>query len=373
MAITPGVNVMQTLRIRALHTAFLAVREVRARMISSAVILLAVTGACSNAAPAAQQATGSNESLASDATESKLVVGYLPSWRGALSEWTQTLDFSALTHVNLAFATLETQNDELAIHYRQDGGAGDEPGLAAFVAKAHANGVKVCLAVGGGGERSITSGNAILRAPKELAEKVALYVQDHELDCIDADQEELYPTAELDAAYGEFIGELGRRLHGMRKQLSAAVASWNAEKVLPVIGEFDFLNVMAYDFNRPGDSLTPVQASSLADAQIELDWWVSRGAQEEKVVLGVPFYGFKWSGSAGEAITYSQIVDQFGSAPTHDQIEVGQSTITLNSSATIRSKAEFAKAKYAGLMIWEMGQDASNENALLRVVKDVMR
>ncbi|HEX2671260.1 MAG TPA: hypothetical protein VHM25_10340, partial [Polyangiaceae bacterium] len=95
------------------------------------------------------------------------MVGYLPNYRGPLSDWTNTLDFSALTHVNLAFASVDNEADGIAIHYRQkDTPSGDDPGLADFVKKAHGSGsdggsgsgsgsgtgtgTKVCLSVAGG-------------------------------------------------------------------------------------------------------------------------------------------------------------------------------------------------------------------------------
>jgi GH18 family chitinase len=365
---------MQARLIRAERASHLRSFGARAGALSSVAILLALATACSNAGSPANPHRDASESVASAAAESKRVVGYLPNYRGALSEWTRTLDFSALTHINLAFAALDTEADGLAIHYREAGApAGDEPGLAAFVAKAHANGTKVCLAVGGGGQLSDALGAAILKEPAELAEKLASYARNHDLDCIDIDQEEDAPTAELDAAFAHFIHDLAPRLHALEKQLSAAVARWNPQKILPVMDEFDFLNAMLYDFNVPWRSTAPVQGSSIADSQADLDWWVSNGADETKLVWGVPFYGYKWTGGLGEAIPYRKIVEELGSVPAQDQLEVGTSTITLNSNATIRRKAELAKVNYGGIMIWELWQGTTNEPSPLSVIKHAMR
>jgi len=379
---------MQRRSIFGRHATLGACFGARSGALSSATILLALSTACSNAAPAMNHSPGSVESVASNTDDSntdgsttdksKYVVGYLPNWRGALSGWTRTLDFSALTHVTLAFATVETGTDGLEVHYRQDGAtSGDEPGLAAFVEKAHAATVKVCLAVAGGSPRSEAFAEEILKAPKELADKVASYAETHDLDCIDVDQEEQFPTLALDAKYGEFIRELRLQLNKNKKhmQLSAAVATWNPNKVLPVIDQFDFLNVMAYDFYNPSSLKTPTQGSSIADAQQELEYWFSKGAPRSKLMWGVPFYGFKWSGAGGTGapVTYSGIIQEFGKVPTEDEVETQTSTITLNSSATIRSKAELAKESYGGVMIWELGQDATDEQSLLQVVKRAMQ
>lgn len=342
-------------------------------------MLLALTSACSSAGPPANQPRDTSESVDSNTAPTKRVVGYLPNYRGPLEDWTQTLDFSALTHVTLAFASVDTEACGVSIHYRQkEATSGDEPGLAEFVAKAHSSGTKVCLAVAGGGKASDDFGELILKGPTELATKVAEYARVHDLDCIDVDQEENYPSAELDAAYGTFIRKLSSELHGMQKQLSAALANWNPNKVLPVLGEFDFLSVMAYDYGPPDRSTTPIQGSSISDSQAGLSWWVSQGAEPAKLLWGVPFYGYQWKGDGsdkdiGVAIPYRGIVEQLGSAPAGDEVRIGTSTITLNSSATIRRKAELAKASYGGIMMWELWQDTPGAESQLQVVKDVMR
>jgi len=304
------------------------------------------------------------------------VVGYLPYYRGALSQWTQTLDFPALTYITLAFASVDTNGCGPEIHYREkEAKSGDDPGLPAFVAKAHESGTKVCLAVGGGGILSEDFGKAILGGPKELAGKIADYAQAHDLDCIDVDQEEDGSTAELDAAYAVFIRELSARLHPMKKELTAAVGQWNSNKILPVMGEFEFMSVMAYDYHQPWTLTEPVQGSTIAESQAELEWWVSKGADPAKLQWGVPFYGHKWNGggSLGEAIPYRAIIEQLGRVPVEDELQIGSSTIMLNSVATIRTKAELAKANYGGVMIWELWQDATDAQSLLRVITDVMQ
>lgn len=366
---------MQTRRIRAPRASSLASLGARLGSFSSLATLVALT-ACSGAEPAANHPRDRSESVDSDAS-AKRVVGYLPYYRGPLSEWSRTLDFSRLTHVTLAFASVDTEGCGVAIHYREKEATSrdDDPGLPAFVAKAHSSGTKVCLAVGGGGQLSSDFGKAILNGPTELAEKVASYAQAHDLDCIDVDQEESYPTTELDTAYGTFVRALSSRLHGMQKQLTAAVAQWNPNKVLPVIGEFDFLSVMAYDLNQPDKSSIPVQGSSIAESQAQMDWWVNQGADKAKLLWGVPFYGYKWDGDGvlGEAIPYRGIIEKLGSAPAQDELKIESSTFTLNSSATIRSKAELARDNYGGIMVWELWQDATDERSLLRVISEVMQ
>jgi len=370
---------MQSRRLRASHAPNLTFFSARVGSLSSCALLFALTAACSSAEPAANQPRDDSESVASEGVSAKRVVGYLPHYRDSLSYWTSTLDFSALTHVTLAFASLDTGASDVEIHYRQQGASsGDEPGLTEFVKRAHESSpkVKVCLAIGGA-SGSDALGAEIVKDPVGLANKVAKYAETNELDCIDVDQEEeeAKRTDELDAAYGNFIRALAPLLHGMDKELTAAVSRWKPDKILPVIGEFDFMSPMAYDYNLADSSPTPVQASPLEQSEAEMKWWVGKGADPTKLVWGVPFYGYQWTpnGKDGEAIAYRTIIDQRGSEPTEDEIELGTSTVTLNSSATIRSKARIAKANYGGVMIWELWQDTTDLNwSLLQAIKSEM-
>jgi len=358
-------------RIRVESASSPSVFCLRASALCSSALLLALAVACSNA-PGASRPSDSSEPIESNAATSKRVVGYLPNYRGALSDWAKKLDFSALTHVNLAFATIETSGGELAIHYRADGAtSGEEPGLETFLTAAHAKNVAVCLSIGGYLQRD-TLARAIIDTPEKLAEKLASYVETQHLDCVDIDQEEDAPYKELDDGFGRFVSALGPKLHTAQKQLSAAVVAWNSSKIVPVIDQFDFLNVMAYDFQRPWASSSPVQAASYEDARTELEAWLAKGAARTQLVLGVPLYGFRWSAGADVTrVTYQQIIDELGQVPTQDQVTTKTATITLNAEATIRAKAQLAKSDYGGLMLWELGQDAPCHQSLLQVVNDV--
>src|SRR6188768_407354 len=66
-------------------------------------------------------------------------VVYLPSYRGSLATWATKIDYSQVSYLNLCFAEVDAAGN---VSYA-------DPTLDAFVAAAHAKGVKVCMAIGG--------------------------------------------------------------------------------------------------------------------------------------------------------------------------------------------------------------------------------
>jgi chitinase len=286
-------------------------------------------------------------------------VVYLPDWRGALATWTPKLDFSRITYLNVCFAAVDAGGN---VSYK-------DAGLDAFVSAAQARGGKVCMAIGGasvindGGVYATVLQDATRDA---FVNKLGQYASDHQLDCIDVDLE----GNGVNQYYEAFVTALAAKLHAENKEMTAAVSSWFGNKISDkAIQAFDFINVMAYDLHNPGGSAQPVQSSSIEEATAEVDYWVNRGLAKNKAVYGVPFYGYRWNGGKGEALTYAEIFQQNAAAATQDQLELAGATVYLNSRTTIMAKAKLAKS-YGGIMAWELGQDAAGEASLLKAIAD---
>jgi chitinase len=290
---------------------------------------------------------------------SQRVVVYLPDYRGPLSAWTARIDPSRMTYLNLCFAAVDAAGN---VSY-------SDAGLDAFVASAHAAGVKVCMAIGGASV--IEDGGVYATILQDgtrssFVDKLTQYAVDHQLDCIDVDLE----GNGVNQYYEAFVVELAAKLHGSGKEMTSAVGSWFGSKITDkAIQAFDFINVMAYDLHNPGGSNEPVQSSSLEESKAEVDYWVNRGLAKEKAVFGVPFYGYTWKGGNGVALTYSEILAAAPDAATQDQVQVAGATTYLNSRTTIQAKAVLAK-QYGGIMIWELGQDAAGDASLLKAIID---
>jgi spore germination protein YaaH len=285
---------------------------------------------------------------------------YLPDYRGSLIGWQSKIDYSRVSYLNLCFASVTAQGD---VSYKED------PNLNAFVDAAHANGVKVCMAIGGASV--INDGGVYAEVLKDdkrngFIDKLTQYAVDHKLDCIDVDLE----GNGVNQYYEAFVTTLAEKLHAQNKEMTCAVSSWFGNKITDkAIQAFDFMNIMAYDLHNPGGSASPVQSSSLAESTAEVDYWVNRGLAKSKAVYGVPFYGYQWNGGNGVALTYAEMLAQDPNAAMQDQLTLGGKTTYLNSRVTIVQKAKVAKT-YGGIMVWELGQDATGDASLMKAIAD---
>lgn len=291
---------------------------------------------------------------------------YLPSYVGKLNSWAAQLQFTHVTHVNLSFAEVNAAG---GVTY-------PDPGLTAFVSAAHAEQVKVCVAIGGA--TTITNGGGVFATvltdaerPK-LVDNLVKFVVDNQLDCLDVDLE----GEGVNQYYEAFVTELAARLKPMGKELTAAVADWFGRQITDqALAQFDFINVMAYDLYYERNK--PMQWSSMEAATVEVDKWVGRGVARDKVVYGVPFYGMRWTldaeGKAGppETVGYGALLRLDSAVVTQDQLDRSSTVTYLNSRATIQAKAAVAKT-YGGIMAWELSQDAAGEASLLRAIHEAV-
>lgn len=317
--------------------------------------------------------------LAPDAGESgPRVVGYLPTYR--LSE-SPPLHLETLTHLVVAFAVPNQQEkaDFLDAPPRD---------IQQIVKQAHAAGVKVLVALGGGAGGGATSAR-LRNGVDSYVDSVVDLVTSYGFDGVDIDIE---GDAIEPQTYEPLVLALAQRLRAFpeRKLLSAAVAEYRRERYR-ALGAVDFLNVMSYD--QCGSwSERACEHSTLAQADIDLAYWSAftqgdetgtpRQIGAENVVLGVPFYGRCWGELCPDRtkkadgtyevttdLAYAQIAqycadgtfsDCSASADVlTDGDEVHGYYVSLNSPSTIRAKAARSQS-HGGIMIWELGQDASN-------------
>ena len=294
------------------------------------------------------------------------VVVYLPQYRGSLAAWAQKLDFSLVTHIDLAFATSAADG---TLSYA-------DPALDSFVAAAHAQDVKVSIVIGGSGTiNGLDAATAALIAPagrSGFIQKIADYLASHDLDGVDVDFEGQGVTSD----YEGFVTALATALRGQGKLTTAALARWFEGSVTTAaLLAFDFVNVMVYYQTDPDNSVTPVPADALADDQAALDFWVARGLSKDKAVFGVPFYGYLWK-NAGSALpsqlSYADILAQYGAANAeNDVITQGSDVLLLNGQKTIAAKAKLSE-QYGGVMVWELGQDSVGAGSLLRAINGAL-
>ena len=294
-----------------------------------------------------------------------VVIGYAPNYNGDLAAFSETIDYARLTHVNIAFENPANDDGDLSF----------DPQDATLVTKAHAAGVKVLVSIGGGG----ASGNTELMkryfwltSPTRRAgfvRKVADYVTAHDLDGLDVDLE----GPSINGDYGAFVRDLGVALSAKGKLLTAALSKGYGGDQVPTeaLKAFDYVSVMAYDATGPWAPNRPGPHSSLEFAKDAAQYWVKRGLPKSKLVLGVPFYGYGFTGGKSDEWPYRRIVSTY---PGAEGADVTGNTIYYNGAATIRAKGRYIVTQgFAGAMIWSLDSDATGDKALLAVLDSALR
>ena len=287
------------------------------------------------------------------------IIGYVPNWID-VPGFTKNFDFKQVTHLNFAF-----QNPDVSGNL-----VGSNTGLTALVEKAHANGVKVLVSIGGGsaadGTIKTNYQNLISTSEKRAAfiHKIVVYLNKYKLDGLDVDEE----GPAINSNYGAFIRQLADSLKPKGKLLTAAVG-WGAEKIQnPTLQYFDYITLMAYDYTGNWDLTRPGQHSPYWYAQKMIIDWMARGVKKENLCLGVPFYGYGFYKSVG-SFNYNTILARFPDAWQKDQVG---DTIYYNGMNTIWKKTKLAMAQVSGIMIWELSNDVKGERSLLKVISSTV-
>ena len=285
-------------------------------------------------------------------TGSFKVVGYLPSWSGAVSQ----VQFGDLTHIIYAFLIPTSSGGYEAV---------DNPvKLDSMVTYAHANGVKAMISVGGGGGgggfAGIVASSSNITA---FVNNMMSFVNQYNLDGIDIDWE--YPSTGTQANnFLTMMQQLGTALHNSGKQLSIAVIGLDGDYVVSgMFSVVDFLTIMAYDDNNFQHSTYELATQCMA-------YWLGRGVPASEAVLGVPFYGHdstQSESSDADEVEYNTIIAEGG----NPQLDVFGS-IGYNGLLTMRSKTSYAIANGGGIGIWELSGDATGSSSLLSAIHQVV-
>jgi GH18 family chitinase len=184
-------------------------------------------------------------------------------------------------------------------------------------------------------------------------------MKDNGFDGIDIDWE--FPKKDENNNYTQLLGELRQQLDnasiadGKNYQLTTALSASPYQlspsdyadsdydlnsTVLQATSQYvDFINVMTYDFHGPWENATNHQAalyknnsdSSYNSSKLNTDWtiqqYLNAGVEAKDIVLGVPLYGYTWTGVNGginndslfqsgtpgnDALLYKDLHDQVG-------------------------------------------------------------
>lgn len=266
------------------------------------------------------------------------------------------LRFDTITHVNYAFAIPKSDGSLRPL---------ENPELARkVIKKAHANGAKALLAIGGWSyngtplESTFKSATSTKAKRKKFVNSIINMMEEYGFDGIDMDWEHPRVDDSSKKQYEAVMVLLAKKLHAKNKLLTSAVlsgatadgqiyydAAAHTDKVLNAV---DWINVMAYD---GGDG---ARHSSYQFAVNCAKYWKNtRGMPAKKIVLGVPFYGRpSWS-------SYEQFLKTDKNAYKKNVVQINGMDAYYNGMPLIKKKTSYAIDNLGGVMIWEITQDTT--------------
>lgn len=287
------------------------------------------------------------------------IIGYY-SLQSAMKEESKNVPFRKLTHINLYFLNPDS-NGVFSKELNQ---------LIPFVKAAHGKNVKVMASIGGGGRHVYYT--KLLRDSnrQKLIDNLVTIVQQTGLDGIDVDIE----GNDIDENCDNFVIELAAALHQQSKLITAAVAVYfKNDYTDKALAQYDFINLMSYDHTGPWAPQKPGPHSTYDQAVEDLSYFrVMRKIPKEKIVLGVPFYGYGYGPTLttrGLTFNYDRIVADYPGAELSDEFDIGEGkTLYYNGMPTMKLKTNLAKHEASGIMIWQISGDAPAPKSLLDVI-----
>lgn len=292
--------------------------------------------------------------------ENKLrVLGYLPSSRN-WAEGLAAVDFTRITDLNLAFINPDAEGN-----FVQD------DAFRQITEKAHFHQVRVFLSLGGGsGPPHLAPLMAADRRGKLVADLVDMAVR-YNFDGIDVDIE----NDLINADYAPLVYSLALELKAKKKLMTAALASWNNHLLHDsTIQRYDFINIMSYDRTGPWNLNRPGQHSPFFMAENDFKYFnQTRGIPAEKLLIGLPFYGYGFGAGVPQSMPYKNIITTYPGSEHSDSVKVAQGgALFYNGMPTIKQKIQFAiDNKAGGVMIWQLLGDSKDEKSLLKVIHDL--
>lgn len=245
----------------------------------------------------------------------KFVV-YIDDYSGTWSSWASKLDFSKVTHVNLAFFEATTQNDWASVDGQSDAS------IKAIVDKAHAAGAKVLASLGGGGTDT-TVANQYKNPGNDdaLVDNLDAFLKKHNLDGADIDIEK-ESKAEVGDNYGTFVTKVVAKLRPQGKLVTAAVAQY----LQPAMNDstlhlFDFVNIMTY-------------SKKTSDYTSQLAFYVGKGMAKTQLTLG--------------------LISESGN---HTDVATTKAITTLSKS-------------WGGAMLWDVAEDSTGTASVYKAMQD---
>ncbi len=293
------------------------------------------------------------------------IVGYISAHGDA-----SNVDYANLSHAMFAFLNVKPDG---SIGAFDDYQANSFEKFLAATAKANTKrvisirGSAYALSAGWTGIEEVAKSAGAIH---NFADTIVKFCLHHQLDGVDMDWEGLSTPIERDR-YTQLIDTLEKHLHASHLLLTATLpfnsywGQWFADAALK---KADWLQIMVYDATGTWAQSPFGNHSSFQHLTEAESYWTSRGYDREKLVMGVPFYGYKFaskSGGIATSYTYKDIVALFPLMDNSMNQTPGNDLTLFNGPDLLKQKCRYLKEKdFGGVMIWEMTQDAFAHKSL---------
>lgn len=341
--------------------------------------------------------------------QEKKLIGYYGAWNAYSNNTPDKIKASNLTHLNYAFANI-SKDGKITLGYPNK----DLDNFSKLKELKLSNpNLKTLISVGGWSWSGEFSNVALTEESRTIfADSCIQFIKQYGFDGIDIDWE--YPVSggaptnsrrlEDKQNYTLLIKKLREKLdeQGLKDNkhyvLSAAVGVTNSylSKIEHAkISEYlDYVNLMTYDIHGSWDKFTDFNSPLFTSSDIfnQFKWsvdnsvnvWLNSGFTREKIIVGIPFYGFLYSGvnngnnglygtyTSSKTISYKLIQRDYLSQAGytrffHKESKVpwlfnGQTFISYDDSESIKLKTDYIISNnLGGAFVWELSQDSNNE------------
>lgn len=336
------------------------------------------------------------------------IVGYYASWASGQGYPPDRLPAERFNQINYAFAAIEDGR----LILRDPAREGNILRALAELRKRNRD-LKIALSVGGWDESTYFSDVAADAGSREtFAQSCVDLLLEYDLDGVDLDWE--YPVS------GGAAGVIHRPedrenftllLQCIRKALDRQGRRDGKDYVLSIAGAADagYLNdiqpqevaeavdhifLMAYDFHGPWDVradfnaplYTPTDGPPRYRSSVEdgVSAWLNRGTPPEKLVLGIPLYGYIYQGVSGgnnglysrfdsaKSVPWEKVKRDYLTNPAyrsfrHEEAETpylygNRAFLSYDDPASVAAKAELARRwGLGGVGFWELSQDPESD------------
>ncbi len=337
------------------------------------------------------------------------IVGYYGAWAAYSGQKPDQIDGSKLTHINYAFANI---GPDLKITMGYPDIDPDNFRLLNSLKEKNTD-LKTLISVGGWSWSGKFSDAALTEETRTVfADSCVDFIIKYGFDGVDIDWE--YPVSgglESNGRRPEDKQNFTLLLKKIREKLDergildnrhylltiagGADSSYINNLELPELSRYlDYINLMTYDLHGTWDSrtdlLAPLYDNDDPSPQYKIsvdkvvDSWLNKSVPPEKLVMGIPFYGYLYSAAnhsgnglyqtfgGASSISYRDIkANYLGKAGymgyIHPQSKVswmynGTIFISYEDPLSLANKAAYIKSKkLGGAMIWELSQDSEAE------------